>query len=104
MKSELKSDVKFFAVGLIGGVITLFLPVLLWNVWFLDHIDSKGKLIAWVLAPVFALISAGIFAGTKVHKKIFGSSGREGREINPFWGWFVVALVIEIFIVIASNT
>ena len=105
MKSELKSDAKFFAVGIIGGIITLFLPVILWNVWFLDHIDSKGKLIAWVLAPVFAIISAGIFAGTKVHKKIFGSgSGREGREINPFWGWFAVALIIELVIVSLSNT
>jgi putative flippase GtrA len=105
MKSELKSDVKFFAVGLIGGIITLFLPVILWNVWFLDHVDSKGKLAAWICAPVFAALSAGIFAGTKVHKKLFGAhKGREGQEINPFWGWFAVALVVEIFIVAMSNT
>lgn len=101
MKSELKSDVKFFAVGIIGGVITLFLPVALWNVWFLDHINENGKFIAWCLAPVFALTSAAIFAGTKVHKKLFGSNQ---SEINPFWGWFIVALVIELVIVALSNT
>ena len=101
----MNSDLKFFLVGIVGGIITLFLPVLLWNVWFLNHINAHGKFAAWVCAPVFAAISAGIFAGTKVHKKLFGAHrGREGQEINPFWGWFVVALVIEIFIVIASNT
>lgn len=99
-------DAKFFAVGFIGGIVTLFLPVLLWNVWFLDYINSHGKLIAWCLAPIFAGASAGIIVGfTDVHKRLFGSSmGREGTEINPFWGWFAVALVIECVIVALSNT
>lgn len=103
---SLKSDGKFFLVGIIGGIVTLILPVLLWNVWFLDYIDQHGKVIAFGLAPVFAGLSAGIFVGfTDVHKRLFGvSQGREGQEINPFWGWFFVALVIEVVIVLLSNT
>lgn len=97
-------DVKFFAVGIIGAAITLILPVLLWNVWFLDYIDSKGKLIAWALAPVFAAASAGIFAGFGYTKKPITGIGREGRQVNPFWGWFAVALVIEVIFVAISNT
>lgn len=98
-------DVKFFAIGLIGGIITLFLPVLLWNVWFLDYIDKHGKLIAFGLTPVFALISAALFVGVAdIHKRLLGTYGREGREINPFWGWAGVALVIEIVIVALSNS
>lgn len=100
MKTELKSDVKFFAVGLIGGIITLFLPVVLWNVWFLDYIDAHGKFWAWVLAPVFALISAVLFVGVAdLHKRMFGAG-----QTNPFWGWFIIALIVEIFIVAFSNS
>lgn len=108
MKSELKADGKFFLVGLIGGIITLIIPVVMWNVWFLDYIDLQGKLWAWVLAPIFAAISAGIFVGFSYVKKPL--TGRDldaqegGIEINPFWGWWIVALVIEIFIVAFSNT
>lgn len=106
MKSELKQDVKFFAIGIIAGVITLFLPVLLWNVWFLDYIDKHGKLVAWCLAPAFAFASSAIIVGlTDINKRLFGASmGREGVETNPFWGWFIVALVIECVIVALSNT
>jgi len=106
MKSELKQDAKFFAIGLIAGIATLILPVFLWNVWFLDYIDKHGKLIAFCLAPVFAGISAGIIVGfTDLHQRMFGNNqGREGREINPFWGWFFVALVIEVVIVLLSNS
>lgn len=96
-------DVKFFAVGIIGAVITLFLPVLLWNVWFLDYIDSNGKLIAWALAPVFAGASAGIFVGFGYAKKPLTGMGRDGHQLNPFWGWFAVALVIELLFVLISN-
>lgn len=96
-------DVKFFAVGIIGAVITLILPVLLWNVWFLDYIDSKGKIIAWALAPVFAGISAGIFVGFGYAKKSLTGVGKEGQQLNPFWGWFAVALVIELIFVAISN-
>jgi cobalamin synthase len=96
-------DAKFFAVGIIGGVITLFLPVLLWNVWFLDYINSHGKLIAWCLAPVFAAISAGIFVGFSYAKKKLSGIGPEGNQPNPFWGWFAAALVIECVIVALSN-
>lgn len=96
-------DVKFFAVGIIGAAITLFLPVLLWNVWFLDYIDSKGKLIAWILAPIFAAVSAGIFVGFGYAKKPLTGMGRDGHQVNPFWGWFGVALVIELLFVLISN-
>jgi cobalamin synthase len=97
-------DVKFFAVGIIGAAVTLILPVLLWNVWFLDYIDSHSKFIAWCLAPVFAAISAGIFVGFGYAKKPASGIGRDGNQINPFWGWAAVALAIEIAIVALSNT
>lgn len=100
----MKSDLKNLAVGIVGGVITLFLPVIIWNVWFLDYIDQHGKLWAWVLAPVFAAVSAGIFVGFSYAKKPLTGIGKEGRQVNPFWGWFAVALAVEIFIVLASNT
>jgi len=93
-------DVKFFAIGIIAGIITLFLPVLLWNVWFLDYIDSHGKLVAWCLAPVFAFASAAIIVGlTDINKRLLGKGAA-----NPFWGWFFTALGIEIVIVLLSNT
>lgn len=99
-------DVKFFLVGLIGGVITLFLPVLLWNVWFLDYIDKHGKLIAFGLTPVFALVSALLFVGVAdIHKRLVGPNDSEGHTtVNPFWGWAGVALVIEVVIVLLSNS
>jgi hypothetical protein len=100
----MNSDLKFFLVGIIGGIITLFLPVLLWNVWFLDYIDAHGKLIAWVLTPVFALVSAGIFVGFSYSKKKLSGIGPDGKQINPFWGWAGVALAIEVVIVALSNT
>ena len=96
-----KSDAKFFAVGIIAGLITLILPVVMWNVWFLNFIDQHGKLIPFLLAPVFAAVSAGIIVGfTDLHKRVFG----DGGTTNPFWGWFTVALVIEIAFVFLSNT
>jgi hypothetical protein len=100
----MNSDLKFFSVGIIGGLITLFLPVVLWNKWCLDYIDSHGKLIAWCLAPVFAAASAGIFVGFSYSKKKLSGNGREGNQVNPFWGWFGVALAIECVIVALSNT
>lgn len=96
----MNSDLKFFLVGIIGGIITLFLPVLLWNVWLLDYIDKHGKLLAFILAPVFAAASAGIIVGFCYAKKKL----QDGGEINPFWGWAGVALVIEVVIVLLSNT
>lgn len=96
----MNSDLKFFLVGIVGGIITLFVPVLLWNLWFLDYIDQHGKLWAWVLAPVFALISAAIFGGAYNARKDIVKK----KQINPFWGWFAVALVVEIFIVTFSNS
>jgi hypothetical protein len=102
MNSEFKSDAKFFAIGIIAGLLTLFLPVFLWNVWFLDYIDAHGKLVAFCLAPVFALISAGIIVGlTDLHQRLFGNNK---GGINPFWGWFAVALIIEVVIVLLSNS
>jgi hypothetical protein len=93
-------DIRFFLVGILGGIVTLFLPVALWNVWFLDYIDSHGKLIAWCLAPVFAALSAGIFVGFSYAKKKVAIKG----EVNPFWGWAGVAFAIEVVIVALSNS
>lgn len=91
---------------LLCGIVLLILPVLLWNVWCLDYIDKNGKLWAWICAPLFALASAAIVVGfDEAKKRLIGTDmGREGKEINPFWGWFGVGLVIEIFIVLASNS
>jgi cobalamin synthase len=99
----MNSDLKFFLVGIVGGIITLFLPVLLWNVWFLDYINSHGKLVAFLCAPVFAGISAAIFAGAYNARKSLTGIGREGHQVNPFWGWFAVALVVELIFVLISN-
>lgn len=100
MKSELKQDAKFFAIGIIAGLATLILPVVMWNVWFLDYIDKHGKLVAWLLAPVFALISSLIIVGkTDINRRLFGAG-----TTNPFWGWFLVALIIEFAFVLLSNT
>ncbi len=104
MSGKFNSDIRFFATGIIGGVITLFLPVLLWNVWFLDYIDSNGKLVAYCLSPVFAAISAGIFVGLSYAKKPITGIGRDGKQVNPFWGWAAVALAIEVIFVAVSNT
>lgn len=93
-------DIRFFLVGIIGGIVTLFLPVVLWNVWFLNYIDMHGKLIAWGLTPVFAALSAGIFVGFSYAKKKVAIKG----EVNPFWGWAGIALVIEVVIVALSNS
>lgn len=102
---KFNSDLKFFAIGIFGGIITLFLPVLLWNVWFLDYIDHHGKFWAWLLAPVFAALSAGIFVGFSYAKKPLTGIGAEGaNQVNPFWGWAAFALVIEIVIAALSNT
>jgi cobalamin synthase len=100
----MNSDLKFFLIGIIGGLITLFLPVIVWNVWFLDYIDQHGKFWAWVLAPVFALVSAAIFAGAYNARKPLTGKGREGQQLNPFWAWGGIALVVEIFIVALSNS
>lgn len=104
MSKELKSDAKFFAVGIIAGIVTLFLPVVLWNGPFLDYIDKHGKAVAWLCAPVFALASAAIVVGLCYAEKPPTQAGSKRTEINPFWGWAGVALVVEIFIVLASNT
>jgi hypothetical protein len=104
MSKEFKTDAKFFAVGVIAGIVTLFLPVVLWNVLFLDYINTHGKLAAWLCAPVFAFASAAIVVGLCYVKKPVTQSGDRRKEINPFWGWFAVALVIELIIVALSNT
>ena len=104
MNSEFKSDAKFFLVGIIGGVITLFLPVIAWNVWFLDYIDKHGKLFAYCITPFLSFISAGIFVGCCYVKKPNSGLGPDGWQINPFWGWAAVAFVIEVTIVYLSNT
>jgi hypothetical protein len=104
MSKEFKSTAKFFAVGIIAGVVTLFLPVVLWNVLFLDYINAHGKFVAWVCAPLFALASAAIVVGLCYVKKPITLSGNRRKEINPFWGWAATALAVEIFIVLGSNS
>lgn len=96
----MKPFIKWF----FAAVITLVIPVLLWNVWFLGYVDKNGKLWAWVCAPVFALLSASIIVGLSDAKKKLSGPGVDGQQINPFWGWFVGVLVIEIAIVALSNT
>lgn len=98
--------IKLITKWALAAVITLIIPVLLWNVWFLDYIDKHGKLWAWVCAPIFALASAAIIVGFSDAKKpLAGGNDGEGRaEINPFWGWMAGALVIEVVIVACSNT
>jgi hypothetical protein len=95
------------AKWLLTGIVLLIIPVLLWNVWFLDYIDKHGKLWAWVCAPLFAFASAGIVVGFDDVKKNLTGIGPEGPnrpQINPFWGWFGVSLVISVVIVALSNT
>lgn len=108
MKSETKKDLIGLLIGIIGGAFTLFLPVWLWNVKYLDYIDKHGKLVAWGITLPIALISAGLFVGVAdLHSRMFGRDlgPREGgREINPFWGWAICAWVIELVIVALSNT
>lgn len=82
------------------AVIVVILPVVLWNVWFLDYIDKNGKLIPWLCAPVIALVGTGIFLGLTEAKKTPVSEG----WVNPFWGWFGGCLAIECIIVALSNT
>lgn len=84
---------------LIAAIIT-FLPVLVWNVWYLDYIDKHGKLWAWILAPVFALLATAAFLGLANAKDKPVVEG----SINPFWGWFAGTLVIQVMIVLLSNT
>lgn len=90
---------KMFLKWLLSAIVILF-PVILWNVFFLDYIDKHGKLLAWALTPVWPLIAAVIFLGLSDGKKTPVKDG----FINPFWGWFLGGLVINIFITAASNT
>jgi hypothetical protein len=92
----MKQIMKWFIMGL----IVIVLPVVLWNVWFLDYIDTHGKLIPWLCAPVIALIGTGIFLGLNDAEKKPVIKG----QINPFWGWFAGCLVINVVIVALSNT
>jgi hypothetical protein len=85
---------------LLASIVTLVIPVLLWNVWFLDYIDENGKFWAWVCAPLFAFASAGIIVGLSDAKKNITVQG----YVNPFWGWAGAALAIEVVIVALSNT
>lgn len=104
MNSEFKSDAKFFLVGIIGGIITLIAPVVVYNTWLLDYIDKHGKLVPYCLTPFLAMISAGIFVGCCYVEKPVDGLGPDGHQVNPFWGWALVALIIEVIIVALSNT
>lgn len=91
---------KPFIKWALASIVTLVIPVLLWNALFLDHIDQRGKVVAWLCAPLFAFASAAFIVGMSDAKKPATVKG----AINPFWGWFGTALVIEIVIVLLSNT
>jgi hypothetical protein len=84
----------------ISAIVLLLPPVFLWNVWFLDYINQHGKLLAWILTPVWPLLAAAIFVGLSSAKDKVAENG----FVNPFWGWFGVGLVINIFITAASNS
>lgn len=91
---------KDFIKWLLMGLIVVILPVLLWNVWFLDYIDKNGKLIPWLCAPVIAAVGSVIFLGfTNADEKPIIKG-----HINPFWGWFAGCLVINVIIVALSNS
>lgn len=85
---------------LFSGIITLILPVLLWNVWFLNYVDSTGKLIPVLLAPVFAFIGTAIITGISTIRYSIKING----YWNPFWTWYIIALVINLLIVLLSNS
>ena len=91
---------KLSPVRLLISAIVLLFPVVLWNVIYLEHIDKTGKLIAWILTVPIAFMSTGIFQG-------FDGATKPVKikdHFNPFWGWFIVALAIEIMITALSNT
>lgn len=92
----MKDFIKWFLMA----VIVIVLPVVLWNVWFLDYIDKNGKLIPWLLAPVIALAGTLVFLGLSDAGKKPVIKG----QVNPFWGWFGGCLAIEVIIVALSNT
>lgn len=83
-----------------SGIIILILPVLCWDVWFLNYIDSTGKLIPFLLAPVFAFIGTIIITGVSTIKYSIKING----YWNPFYGWFFLSLIINLLIVLLSNS
>jgi hypothetical protein len=91
---------KITPIRLLFCAIVLIAPVPVWNILFLDYIDQNGKLLPWLLAGPVAYLSTGILQGFKDGVKPVTVKG----EFNPFWGWFAVALVIEIVFVVLSNT
>jgi hypothetical protein len=92
----MKNFIKFF----LAGLVLLALPVVLWNVWFLDYVDKQGKLVPFLLTPVFAFVCAAIIVGMSdvEDKPVINGT------INPFWGWFIGSLLVGIMIVLLSNT
>jgi hypothetical protein len=94
-------------IRLLLSAIFLLFPVVLWNTWLLDYIDKSGKLVPWLLTAPIAFISTGILQGfSDVSLKItgIGPEGPNRPQFNPFWGWFIVALAIEVMITALSNT
>lgn len=87
-------------IRLIPFAIILLFPVPVWNVWLLDYINANGKLIPWVLTPVWPIIGTGAFLGFYLLR--YPPKIKSGW--NPFYGWFLFALIIEIFITAFSNT
>lgn len=85
---------------LIPCAILTFIPVPLWNSWSLDYINENGKLVAWLLAPVFAFLATVVFLGTSTIRLPILSKGKW----NYFYGWLICELAIEILIVALSNT
>lgn len=94
------NPIRLNPIKLMLAAITLILPAIIWNTVLLDYINSNGKLIPWLLTGPIAYLSTGIFQG-------FANSNLPPivkSKINPFWGWFICSLAIEIFITAASNT
>lgn len=106
IKQWFKENGKALLKWLLAAIVTLPVPVILWNVILLDYINAHGKFWVFILTPVWSALSAWIIVGlSDVKKKLVGATGgREGAQINPFWGWFAVAMIIELFIAFASNT
>lgn len=87
-------------IRLLLSAIFSFFPVVLWNIIALDYINTNGKLIPWLIAGPVAYIATGIFQGFRGSLKPVYVK----QQFNPFWGWFVVALAIQVFIAALSNT
>lgn len=87
--------IRFF----LSAIVLLF-PVVIWNVIALDYINVHGKLIAYILAPFFAVAAAGVFLGFESAKKPLWYKGYP----NYFYAWLTLCLIVSFGIVALSNS